>query len=52
MRTVLACLAAAGAVTVAVGAFLTVGWMILAGTAALLIATVMAALGFYPRRGH
>ncbi|WP_164842704.1 hypothetical protein [Actinoplanes solisilvae] len=52
MRTTLACLAAIGAVSTAIGAFLSVGWLILAGAAALIVAVVMAALGAYPRRGH
>nr|WP_221381974.1 hypothetical protein [Actinoplanes polyasparticus] len=44
MRTLLVCLAAAGLATAVAGALIPVGWMILVGAAAVIVAAGMAAL--------
>lgn len=43
MRTVLVCVAVAGAVVAVVGIAYTIGWMILVGVAALIVSLVIAA---------
>lgn len=50
MRTLLVCLAAAGVVTAVAGILIPVGWMILVGSAAIIVAVVMAALNAPLRR--
>lgn len=53
MRTVLICLAIAGAIVVVVGIAYTITWMIMVGVAALIVSLVMAAQrSISARRGH